>query len=317
MALEHQRLVQVIHKLTGVFLEDDKLYLLDSRLGDLVKKYGLRNWDEVAAKFEAGSDKEFNDSLVDRITTHETRFFRDESIFDALVMQIVPEWLKRNGLQVDGVRGNAMNVWVSDSGTSSKANRLSAPGGGLKIWCAASSTGQEPYSIAMVLAEKIPQVAAITTITASDISQDSLRRAREGLYTRFEIDRGLSEIYRARYFTPEGDRFRLKESMRKAVNFRQLNLISDPFPMGQDIIFCRNVCIYFTEEQKKEMYHRLKAALKPDGILVLGSAESLTGYLESFVIREFGLARYYEINPSGVFMFKRTPQGKATPGAGK
>lgn len=308
MALEHARLVSAIHRLTGVFLEDDKLYLLDSRLGELIKKHGLRNWDEAATKLEAGTDQEFIDSLVDRITTHETRFFRDESIFDALIMQIVPEWLKRNGLSVDGIFGNTMNIWASDAGTTISSSMTPAggvAGSGLRIWCAACSTGQEPYSIAMMLTEKMPRVAAITNILASDISQDTLRRAREGAYTRFEIDRGLPETYRKRYFTTEGDNFRINESMRKAITFRQVNLISDPFPTGQDIIFCRNVSIYFTDEQKKVLYRRLKEALKPDGILVLGSAESLSGYLENFVIREFGLARYYEVNASGVFIFKR------------
>ena len=143
MALEHARLVAAIHKLTGVYLEDDKLYLLDSRLGELLKKSGVRNWDEAAQKLEAGTDKEFIDGLVDRITTHETRFFRDESIFDALVMQIIPEWLKRNGLAVDGIFGNTMNVWASDAGTtiSSSMNPMGGVGaGGLKIWCAACST---------------------------------------------------------------------------------------------------------------------------------------------------------------------------------
>ena len=251
MALEHARLVAAIHKLTGVYLEDDKLYLLDSRLGELLKKSGVRNWDEAAQKLEAGTDKEFIDGLVDRITTHETRFFRDESIFDALVMQIIPEWLKRNGLAVDGIFGNTMNVWASDAGTtiSSSMNPMGGVGaGGLKIWCAACSTGQEPYSIAMMLAEKMPRVSAIASILASDISQDTLRRAREGVYTRFEIDRGLPENYRKRYFTADGEKFRINETMRNAIMFRPVNLISDPFPTGQDIIFCRNVLIYFTEE---------------------------------------------------------------------
>ncbi|HPH02124.1 MAG TPA: protein-glutamate O-methyltransferase CheR [Spirochaetota bacterium] len=312
MALEHARLVAAIHKLTEVYLEDDKLYLLDSRLGELLKKSGVRNWDDAAQKLEAGTDKEFIDGLVDRITTHETRFFRDESIFDALVMQIIPEWLKRNGLAVDGIFGNTMNVWASDAGTtiSSSMNPMGGVGaGGLKIWCAACSTGQEPYSIAMMLAEKMPRVSAIASILASDISQDTLRRAREGVYTRFEIDRGLPENYRKRYFTADGEKFRINETMRNAIVFRPVNLISDPFPTGQDIIFCRNVSIYFTEEQKKILYRRLKEALKPDGILVLGSAESLSGYLENFVIREFGLARYYEVNASGVYIFKRKSTG--------
>jgi chemotaxis protein methyltransferase CheR len=312
MGVEHVKLVSAIHRLTGVFLEDDKLYLLDSRLGELMKKYQIRNWDEAAQKLLLGDDKEFVAGLIDRITTHETRFFRDESIFDALIMQIVPEWLKRNGLSVDGIFGNTMNVWASDAGTTISSSMQpvgGAVGKELKIWCAACSTGQEPYSIAMLLHEKMPRVAAITTILASDIAQETLRRASEGLYTRFEIDRGLPENYRKRYFTAEGDKFRISEAMRKAVALRQINLISEPFPTGQDIIFCRNVSIYFTDEQKKLLFRKLKEALKPDGVLVLGSAESLSGYLENFVIREFGLARYYEVNASGVFIFKRkTPE---------
>lgn len=308
MALEHARLVTAIHKLTGVFLEDDKLYLLESRLGELMKKHGVATWDAVAGALETNSDKDFVDAVVDRITTHETRFFRDESIFDALAMQIIPEWLKRTGVNAEGILGNTVNVWSNAGGTTISGSIDPAGGIGgprLNLWCAACSTGQEPYSISMLLHEKLPRVAAITAITATDISRDTIRRARQGLYTRFEIDRGLPDNYRQRYFAAEGENFRINEAMRSSVNFGQLNLISDAYPGSYDIIFCRNVSIYFTDAQKKVLYQRLKSALKPDGVLILGSAESLSGYLENFVIREFGLARYYEVNASNVFIFKR------------
>ena len=303
MGLEHVKLVNLILQLTGVHLEDDKLYLLDSRLGEIMRKYDLSSWNQVAEKLQAGSDKEFVNAVVDKITTHETRFFRDESIFDGLVMQIIPEWMKRNNVATGSLLGSVLPV----SDTAGEVNIGVSAGMSsrkLSIWSAACSTGQEPYSMAMLLNEKMPLIARMTTIYATDISEDTIRKAQDGIYSKFEIGRGLPDLYLNKYFKKLDDnKYQLSESIRSRVKFATHNLIKDVFPAQNDIVLCRNVSIYFTEAQKKILYGNLRKALTGDGVLILGSAESLSGYIENFIIREFGLSRYYEMNASQVFMF--------------
>lgn len=311
MALEHARLVQAIHRLTGFQMEDDKLYLLDSRLGDLMRREGCVNYDALAALIDGPATPALVDEFIDRVTTHETRFFRDESIYDALAMQIIPEWMRRQGVVAESMFGGRMGLWSAGNSTLVANAAGSVPAEAMlntryTMWSAACSTGQEPYSLAMLLLEKLPRLAPLVTILATDISRESLRRAEEGIYTAFEIDRGLPEAYRHKYFDQLADgRFRIKDGPRALVQFRRLNLLEDQFPGMQDAVFCRNVAIYFDEAKKKALYQKLRAALRPDGVLVLGSAESLSGYLDNFIIREFGLARYYEITASQVFLFNR------------
>jgi len=303
MEPEYVKLVSFIEALTGCRLEDDKLYLLDSRLGAIMRRYGLDTYNQVADRLQAGRDKVFNNAVIDKITTHETRFFRDESIFHGLVMQIIPEWMKRNNIAMSSLYGAALPV--SDSaGTLGLGAAVGVPGKNLSIWSGACSTGQEPYSIAMLLNEKMPLMGKITTIYATDISEVAIEKAREGIYSRFEIGRGLPEMYLKKYFTElDENRYQINAFIRSKVKFAPHNLITDVFPKQNDIVLCRNVAIYFAEEQKKLLYENLRRALVHDGVLILGSAESLCGYLENFVIREFGLSRYYELNASQVFMF--------------
>lgn len=236
--------------------------------------------------------------------TSETRFFRDESIFDALALQIIPEWMQRNGMQTAGLLGGRLTLMqsagvttIDDSGTGLAGRRLS-------IWCAACATGQEPYSIAMLLQEKLPVIARLTDIYATDSSEAAVAQAGQGVYSSSEVAQGLPELYLKKYFDRVDDNgYRITADIRGRVRFGIHNLISDAFPCPYDIIFCRNVAIHFTEAQKKNLYEKLQGALRQDGVLVLGAAESLSGYLGSFIIREYGLGRYYELNASQVFMF--------------
>lgn len=278
----HAALRSAIHKRTGVALEEDKIYLVEARLSDLMREYSISSYDDMAHAFENTSDPEFFNQVVDRITTHETRFFRDESIFDAFVVQIIPEWFEKRGI--------------------TRANPGSTP---LDIWSAACSTGQEVYSLAMLICEKYPEFAKKVRFLGTDISIPTLEKARNGIYSAFEMERGIPDHFRSRYFNSVPGGMQIAQSIRAMVEFRVLNLVSDSYPASFDIIFCRNVCIYFTEEEKKRVFSRLASVLKPDGILVLGSAESLGGYCSNYVMRECGLARYYEMNNSSVTMFKQ------------
>ena len=156
----------------------------------------------------------------------------------------------------------------------------------------------------MLLKEKMPDIANITRILGTDISQETLDKAKKGVYSKFEIDRGLPENLADKYFTQEGAGYKISESIRSQVDFKKHNLISDPFPGPFDIILIRNVIIYFEDKVKLELYKKIKNIIKSDGILILGSSENLAGYMTDYILREFGLARYYEINSSQVTIFK-------------
>lgn len=282
MGSEHTHLRDSIYRITGMKIEEDKIYLIETRLSEIMKEFGISSYDDLATRLEEGKDEVLIDRVIEKITTHETRFFRDESIFDALVMQIIPEWMERKGIS----RKNPGNAR-------------------LDIWSAGCSTGQEAYSIAMMIREKIPELASNVTILGTDISKETLEKAKKGEYTRFEVERGLPEKILSKYFVEtEKKTFRVSDDVRKNISFQYHNLTGDPIPGTFDIVFFRNVAIYFPEEPRKDLYQRVKSAVKNDGILVLGSAESLAGYVQDYIVREYGLARYYEVNASRVTLFK-------------
>ncbi len=283
MGAEHAHLRDSIFRITGMKIEDDKLYLIETRLSDVMKAYSLTSYDEVAQRLNENSDNLFTSRVIEKITTHETRFFRDESVFDALVMQILPEWMEKRGIN----------------------RRAIPPGAKLEIWSCGCSTGQEPYSISMMLNEKMPEIARITTILGTDISQETIERAQSAVYSKFEVERGVPEVLLDRYFDKkDANSFAVKEQVKKMANFKVHNLVRDPISGSFDIIFFRNVAIYFEESQRKLLYESMKNHVKKDGVLVLGSAESLSGYVKDYIIREYGLARYYEVNASLVTIFK-------------
>jgi chemotaxis protein methyltransferase CheR len=281
MGAEHTRLRDTIKRMTGLIIDEDKIYLIETRLADIMKEYGLKAYDEMSVKLEEGRDQTFINKVIEKITTHETRFFRDESIFDALVMQILPEWMDRRGItrtRLGGVR--------------------------LDMWSAGCSTGQEAYSVAMMIREKLPELAPITKIHGTDISKETVDKATKGIYTKFEVDRGVPEYMLNKYFRKVPEGYQVNDDIRNMTSFAVQNLAKDPFPGTYDIILFRNVAIYFSEEMRKELYNKMKQTVKKDGILILGSAESLSGYMTDYILREYGLARYYELNASLVTIFK-------------
>jgi chemotaxis protein methyltransferase CheR len=279
-----------IRKRTGVVIEEDRSYLIESRLNDLMRDYRFDSYDDLARAFEASADSALVNQVVDRITTHETSFFRDESVFDALVLQAIPEWFQKRSLSPAQI-GEAR----------------------LDIWSAGCATGQEPYSIAIMIAEKFPQLLTNTRIHATDISPPTIARAQHGAFTQFEIERGMPERLREKHFHRAGDVWRINPNLQTLVRFQTHNLIADEYPGVYDIIFCRNVCIYFSEEERRRVFQRMARCLKPDGVLFLGSSESLGAYYTDYVVRECGLARYFEMNNSTVTMFtQKNREGKGT-----
>jgi len=263
---------QVLKRRSGLVLTPEKAYLIESRVAPLLRKHNLPNVEAVAMKMRA-NDERITRDVVEAMTTNESFFFRDKTPFEHFEKLMLPKLLQSRAAQKR-----------------------------LRIWCAAASTGQEPYSLAMILKEKSLLLKDWKfEIIGTDLSTEVLDRAKAGLYSQFEVQRGLPVQLLVKYFTKEGDQFRLKEDIRSAVQLKPANLL-DPFTgFGTfDIIFCRNVLIYFDEATKRNVLDRMAQLLPDDGYLLLGAAESVVGVTNTFVPHES--ARGVSVKASKVAM---------------
>ncbi|HUN96335.1 MAG TPA: protein-glutamate O-methyltransferase CheR [Bradyrhizobium sp.] len=253
-APDYNYLRRVLKDRSGLDLSADKQYLLESRLVPLSRKCGLQSIDELVHKMKGGS-AEIANQVVEAMTTNETFFFRDKTPFDHFRDAIMPEILH------------------------ARAGRRS-----VRIWCAAGSTGQEPYSLAMCLKEMGAALAGWRVeILATDLSQEVLAKSRAGIYSQFEVQRGLPIQFLVKYFTQSGETWQVRPELRAMVQHRQLNLLHDFSQLGIfDVIFCRNVLIYFDQDTKVSIFRRLAKATESDGFLVLGAAETVVGLCEAF-----------------------------------
>jgi chemotaxis protein methyltransferase CheR len=240
---------------SGLDLSADKQYLVESRLLPLARKAGLPGIAELVQKLKGGGAEALTTEVVEAMTTNETFFFRDKIPFDHLRDTIVPAMLQ------------------------SRANRKS-----LRIWSAACSTGQEPYSIAMCLKEKGAALSGWRIeIVATDLSQEVLEKSRAGIYSQFEVQRGLPIQLLVKYFAQTGELWQLNSEIRGMVQHRQLNLLHDLSHLGKfDVIFCRNVLIYFDQDTKINIFDRIAKLMESDGMLMLGAAESVVGITDAF-----------------------------------
>nr|WP_249786643.1 MULTISPECIES: protein-glutamate O-methyltransferase CheR [unclassified Bradyrhizobium] len=239
---------------SGLDLSADKQYLIESRLLPLARKAGLSGIAELVQKLQGGS-RQLITEVVEAMTTNETFFFRDKVPFDHFRDHIMPEVIK------------------------ARAAKRS-----VRIWCAAGSTGQEPYSLAMCLKE---MGAALTgwrvEIIATDLSQEVLEKAKAGVYSQFEVQRGLPIQMLVKYFRQTGETWQINPELRAMIQHRQLNLLHDFAQLGTfDVIFCRNVLIYFDQDTKINIFNRLARQIEPDGFLVLGAAETVVGLTDTF-----------------------------------
>jgi chemotaxis protein methyltransferase CheR len=243
-------LASLLYKEAGLVFTDQKIYLLMSRLGPVARKRGFADVAPFVAELQKNPTRELVRDVVEAMTTNETSFFRDRTTFDALEKLILP-----------AVTGPA------------KQRRE------LRIWSAACSTGQEAYSVAMLLEKAmVPADGTRIEIVGTDIDRCVLDRARDGIYTKFEIARGLPAEYQTRFFDLAGDGWKVRDKLKRHANFREFNLMNDPAQLGRfDIVFCRNVLIYFDTETKQKVIERLMSRLLPGGFLVLGSAETVFG----------------------------------------
>jgi chemotaxis protein methyltransferase CheR len=239
---------------TGILLTPEKRYLVETRLDPVMRQLQIPSLTAVAAKLRSG-DKSLETAVVDAMTTNETLFFRDKLPFDLLRNVILPQLL---------------------------AARKGA--GRIRIWCAACSSGQEPYSIAMLLDEMQRELGGVTVeILATDISEKVLLQARDATYSQFEVQRGLPIRQLLKHFTQEGTRWRLNRSMADRVQFKSLNLLNPFRSLGAfDVILCRNVLIYFGEATRRDILQRLAEVTTPDGFLLLGGAETVLGLSSEF-----------------------------------
>jgi chemotaxis protein methyltransferase CheR len=257
---------EFVYRAAGLVLDADKDYLIESRLAGLAREGNLSSLDDLVTAIRGAESGRLAVATIEALTTNETSFFRDIHPFHALA-EIMPRLLAARA-----------------------ATRQ------LRIWCAAASTGQEPYSIALLLRDKFPELGAWDVrITATDINRIVLERARAGTYKTLEINRGLPASYLTRYFERRGADWEVARSIRDLIRFHELNLLADWGCLGgtQDVIFMRNVLIYFDVPTKARVFDRVSRALRPDGALFLGAAETPINIHPGFQPLRAGQTVYY------------------------
>ena len=247
-------LAGVLHRGSGLSIGPDKQYLLETRLVPVLRAHGMAGLDALAARLRAGSP-ELERALVEVMTTNESSFFRDDKPFAHVRTQALP-----------------------------RLHAARPPGAKLRIWSAAASTGQEAYSLAIVVAESRALLGSREVeILGTDIAREPLARAREGVFSQFEVQRGLPMQMLVRYFSKDGANWRVAEHIRAMASFREWNLLADLRPLGQfDIVFCRNVLIYFDPPTKARALEAIARQMAPDGLLYLGGAETVLGVTDRF-----------------------------------
>ena len=270
---EIKLITKYIYDASGIYLDESKKYLLETRLNVLVQEYGCASYLEFLQKAKGDASKTIERKIIDAISTNETLFFRDTGPFQLLQHKIFPELIDARSPRMAGMK---------------------TP---LKIWSAASSTGQELYSVAIVLQELLGDLSKYAIkLLGTDISDAALAQASSGKFNKFEIERGLPRDKLARYFTPSDQTWKVNDQIRSMVNFRKLNLMQSFTGLGKfDVVLCRNVAIYFTLEDRKKLFNRIADVLEPDGYLLIGSTESLTGICARFIPKRHLRSIFYQL----------------------
>ncbi len=269
---ELQLLAKWIKDISGIVLDEKKAYLIENRFTNLLTELKCESYEELYRK--ARANRRLEQKVIDAITTNETLFFRDNSPFELLKNKIIPDLIDKR---------------------SSKSSGLFAIR--IRIWSAGCSTGQEIYSIAIVLKELLGDTSKYNIrLLGTDISDKAIAQASRGIYNKFEIERGLPQNILRKYFTQEGNFWKVKDEIRAMCTFRKLNLMLPFKSIGKfDIIFCRNVAIYFSLEDRKILFERLAEVLEKDGYLIIGSTESLTNICPLFVPKRHLRSVYYQL----------------------
>ena len=240
---------------SGLVLTMEKVYLVESRLMPVARKHGLETLEGLVASLRKTPKGPLLTEVLEAMTTNESFFFRDGKPFETFRKVFLPEIIKRRA--------------------TTKT---------LRIWCAAASTGQEPYSLAMLLQEEAKQLEGWNcSILGTDLSEEVLDRAKSGIYTHFEVQRGLAITQLIKFFEKQGELWQIKPDIRKMVKYQKFNLLDDPKSLGQfDVVFCRNVLIYFDVPTKGEVLAKIAKVMDKDGVLMMGAAETVTGISNAF-----------------------------------
>lgn len=252
---EFEKIAKLLKDRSGIIITPDKAYLLDNRLQPVARKWGHPSVEPLFQALLSRPEDRLIKDVVDAMTTNESLFFRDMKPFDQMRDVLLPDLM--------AARASTKRI---------------------RIWSAACSSGQEPYSIAMLLKELGPKVAGWTfEIVATDLSAEIVAKAKAGLYSQFEVQRGLPITHLVKYFTQEGDRWRIADEIRNMVKFREFNLMEHPRSLGKfDVVFCRNVLIYFDPPTKASVLSNIADQLESDGALYLGGAETVLGVTDRF-----------------------------------
>lgn len=264
-----------IHEICGVHLDESKGYLFETRLGGLLREAGTPSFSELFYKVKADLSNGLRRKIIDAITTNETSFFRDTSPFDLLQHKLIPDLIDRRGKM--GVRPLP-----------------------IRIWSAACSTGQEVYSTGIVLKELLGDFRGYDVrILGTDISDKAVAQASYGHFSRQELDRGMSPDKVTKYFELNGDRWKVRDDIRSLATFKTMNLLEPfAFPVPFDIIFCRNVAIYFTEPDKARLFRNIGKYLARDGSLIIGGTESISGLCPEFEPKRYLRSVFYQLKGS-------------------
>jgi len=251
---DFELLSKILKERSGLVLSEDKVYLLESRLTPIARKKGMETLDDLINEIRLRRKEDLLREVTDAMTTNESFFFRDNTPFDLFKEDVLPALMKN------------------------RANKR------LRIWCAAASTGQEPYSLGIILKEMEAQLSGWKIeIIGTDLSQDVLDKAKAGIYSQFEVQRGLPIKLLMKYFTQAGEMWQISENIRNMVTYKPYNLLDNFGMLGKfDVIFCRNVLIYFHQETKADVLNRLREQMPEDGTLFLGAAETVLGLTDKF-----------------------------------
>ncbi|MFC7048654.1 CheR family methyltransferase [Emcibacter nanhaiensis] len=252
---DFQLISGILKERSGLVLTEDKVYLLESRLTPIARQKGMESLDDLIGEVRINRQEDLLNEITEAMTTNESFFFRDNTPFDHLRDKVLPELIQKRSAQ----------------------RRI-------RIWCAAASTGQEPYSIAMILKEMEAKLQGWNVeIVGTDLSNQVLEKAKAGLYSQFEVQRGLPIKLLIKYFTQVGEMWQLSDELRQMVSYRPFNLLDSFSLLGSfDIIFCRNVLIYFDQDTKTRVLDRMRGQIADDGTLFLGAAETVLGVTEKF-----------------------------------
>ncbi|MPZ09966.1 MAG: chemotaxis protein CheR [Kiloniellaceae bacterium] len=274
---DFEYIAQLLYQRSGLVITQEKAYLLESRLNPVARKWDLDSVDALIGVLRTKKDEQLTVDVTEAMTTNESFFFRDSRPFDQFKDIVLPHLLEARAARKQ-----------------------------IRIWSAACSSGQEPYTLAMILKEEAARLAGWRIeIVATDLSKEILDKAKQGLYSQFEVQRGLPITLLMKYFSQEGEKWRVSEEIRQMVSYKPFNLLTSPAALGHfDVVFCRNVLIYFDQATKGQVLARIAQIMPADGFLYLGGAETVLGVSDSFEVVP-GQRGVYRLTGDGAAMNRK------------